>query len=957
MTLNYFSITLLFLFLGTEAFSQGHPERCGTDHTTVNQHFFGSVLQKKISEKTEEYRAQRARSRTMFDKLVIPVIVHVVHYGEAVGQGTNISSEQVYSQIEVLNRDFNLSNTDSDNTLDAFKDRRASIDIEFVPATRDPDGKPLREPGIIRHHGGRESWTIPTCDTFLKPETFWDSNRYLNMWVLNLEGDSFYGYAQFPSDSGLDGFSSNEGDADTDGIVVDYKHFGSIEIVDTPQLREGAPINLGRTTTHELGHFFGLIHVWGFARSCSDDDYCDDTPRTDGPNFDCETANESCGSLDMAQNFMDYSDDGCMTLFTSDQADRMRAALEVSPRRKALSESDAGEPVEEGVFADFDAERFQVCEGQSIRFFDRSLTFGSSEITDYEWTFEGGSPSSSSEASPTITYNTPGDYEVTLTVRNASENSTLSIPGRVNVRSTATASADAFKSFEDRSVAGNGWELIGEGWELYSRGAYGDSDYSMACQNYTNDYRSRDIRLISPPVDVRDKNLLVVSFDYAYAAREGLSDSLVLYFSPDCGGTFIPFFAFGGAEMATDGFKNTLYRPSEDDWENRRTFLNIENTDAEFIQIAFACSGKRGNNLYIDNISISEGELSAPKADFGKDYELYITEEDIQLRDRSENSPSEYQWSFEGGEPASASTSEPAVRYNAEGRFDVSLTVRNSAGEDTERKSDYLDVRRGFMSSNTGNNTEFVRENGSGYPAGTNTRNDRAKAELFELSEAPESLLAIDLRMQVNSRFGESENLRVSIAALEDGLPGTALFETEIPISEIYEKSELLIPYRLVPSSPITELPKSFFVIAHLEELEETELAFFTANVGAGNNTGWEQTSAGVWQPYSQSNEEGGRELNLSHAVKLLISGRTSGIQEVPLNERLTVFPNPAGREIRILASGLNIKSYVLLNSIGQEVRKGNFTETILVEDLAGGVYLLKLLTSNGLVIKKVVVE
>lgn len=263
----------------------------------------------------------------------IPIVVHVVHNGQDVGEGPNISQAQVQSQIDVLNEDFRrISGTNG------FDSNGVDTEIEFYMAMTDPDGNILLEPGIDRYNGGRFIWPTglaTSIDSQLKPATIWDPNRYFNIWTVNFGGfvgRNLLGYAQFPSDSGLPGLNVNEGSALTDGVVVGYKYFGSAEKGNFPDLNE--TYNLGRTTTHEVGHWLGLRHIWGDG-DCLVDDFCNDTPNSDEPNFSCET-HISCGTLDMIENYMDYTEDSCMSLFTQDQKERMVQVLENSPRRSTL---------------------------------------------------------------------------------------------------------------------------------------------------------------------------------------------------------------------------------------------------------------------------------------------------------------------------------------------------------------------------------------------------------------------------------------------------------------------------------------------------------------------------------------------------------------------------------------------------------------------------------------------
>lgn len=263
----------------------------------------------------------------------IPVVVHVVHNGEPVGTGPNISEAQVRSQIEVLNEDYRRKTGSN-----GYNDRGVDTQIEFYLAPIDPDGNLLEEPGIHRYNGNRFIWPTgiaTTVDNILKPATIWNPEEYFNIWTVNFGGfvgRNLLGYAQFPSSSGLPGLESDAGPANTDGVVIGYKYFGSIEKGDFPDLHE--TYNLGRTCTHEVGHWLGLRHTWGDG-DCSVDDFCDDTPVSDGPNYSCDS-HYSCGSLDMTENYMDYTEDGCMNTFTQDQKDRMLQVLKNSPRRKEL---------------------------------------------------------------------------------------------------------------------------------------------------------------------------------------------------------------------------------------------------------------------------------------------------------------------------------------------------------------------------------------------------------------------------------------------------------------------------------------------------------------------------------------------------------------------------------------------------------------------------------------------
>lgn len=263
-----------------------------------------------IEKHTENYHSKKAiRSNSL---VTIPVVVHIVYNDPS----ENISTAQIISQIDVLNKDFRRLNVDANNTWQ----QAADTGIEFCLATVDPSGKSTT--GITRTYTNASSFASNgdlIKYTSKGGKDAWPSENYLNIWVGDITG-TVLGYAQFPG-----------GKSETDGVVIDYKVFGK-----GPDVTPG--FNLGRTTTHEVGHWLNLKHIWG-SSDCMTDDLVSDTPKSDAPNYGCAKGHWSCGSLDMVENYMDYSDDTCINLFTAGQKIRMQALFATGGFRQNIMKS------------------------------------------------------------------------------------------------------------------------------------------------------------------------------------------------------------------------------------------------------------------------------------------------------------------------------------------------------------------------------------------------------------------------------------------------------------------------------------------------------------------------------------------------------------------------------------------------------------------------------------------
>jgi PKD repeat protein len=347
---------IVFSIVTSFSFSQ-NVIRCYTDenHQQLLQQFPELETTDQFEQWMQQQLIQNQTSAIIGGVYYIPVVVHVIHNGEAVGTGTNVSFAAIQSQIDVLNEDFrkifgsNGWNTHPDG---------ADTQIEFCLAQRRPDGSafPAGEPGVNRINRNTVGFTAPPysqayINGTIKPYTYnnnnptatrgWDPAKYMNIWLANLS-NGLLGYAQFPQ-SPLGGMGCGNQAAGTDGVVFLYNSIGKSSVTGYTGV-----YNEGRTATHEIGHWLGLRHIWGDG-GCTVDDFCNDTPEAGAANYGCPAGTNSCtaapdAGVDMIENYMDYTDDLCMNIFTNDQKMRMRTVLENSPLRASLINSDACTP-------------------------------------------------------------------------------------------------------------------------------------------------------------------------------------------------------------------------------------------------------------------------------------------------------------------------------------------------------------------------------------------------------------------------------------------------------------------------------------------------------------------------------------------------------------------------------------------------------------------------------------
>jgi hypothetical protein len=574
----------------------------------------------------EKIRAKRSQRRkyyysTTSATYTIPVVVHVIHNGEAVGSGTNIPLAQIQSQISVMNEDFKRMNTDAASTPAEFQSVAGSIDIEFVLAKTDPYG--LATSGIIRKQGSKTSWT-PADHYELASQSYWPAEEYLNIWVCNL---STLGYAQFPESNlpGLEGLSSTN--RLTDGIVVRYNAFGS---VDDGPFNLNVNFNKGRTATHELGHFFGLRHIWGDGSSCSATDYVSDTPPQIGNTDGCPSHPQAqCSANKMFQNYMDYTYDACMNLFTTGQFGRVQVVLENSPRRASLLTSPGSQPPNPTAndlgIAEIKNPTTSTCASTLLPKL-RVVNSGSNTITSASLTVKLDgvtvltTPFAMSLAPATfldLTFgavNLPTAGQHTLDFEIVSVNGVTDSKADNNTASVVTllGAQGTIPINETFNLLPSSWTNLNPdgsvGWTTATanNGVAGNKSLYINNASYVSQ-GELDI-FISPTFDLSAAPAATLSFERAYAPFPGENgDELRVLVQTDCqtspmDGTEV--FRKSGTALATRSATFNDYFPAgASDWVEEVISLNSFLGNPQ-VRVVFVARNGNSNNLFVDNVNI-----------------------------------------------------------------------------------------------------------------------------------------------------------------------------------------------------------------------------------------------------------------------------------------------------------------------------------------------------------------
>ncbi len=572
---------------------------------------------KKLSDQRIQPASTNAEAR-----YIIPVVVHVIHKGEAIGTGTNIPDEQILSQLKILNDDFRARNTTAINRLPAeFKALAADTEIEFVLAKQDPEGLPTT--GINRVASTETNWS-QARDINLKSLSHWPSYLYLNLYSAELSSPVI-GWAQFPQSDRLSGLNFSDIADETDGVVIDYRYLGTGY--------RAISSSKGRTATHEIGHYLGLRHIWGDG-NCSKDDFVTDTPLVDKDHKGCpsESIASACtGGPAMYQNYMDYTDDGCMSLFTTGQKARLHVVLQNSPRRKDLHLSPGKqEPTtvaNDAGLRELQLTPIQFCNG-SYKPSLQVRNYGNTQVTEVKIELKIGQELVKTYTLKTnLAYLESIDMELddlqipTAGQQQISATITQTNAGQDNKTTNNIALAEIVVPFKTTLPFTQKFESglspftivnpdFGFTWQLADVPDGVTAGNTAAHLNFY-EYEAigqQDI-LASPILDLSLEERAYLSFDIAHARYQNSSnDGLKVYVTTDCRTnlqTAELIFEASGDELATAAALNTPFAPaSAGDWRTIELDLSAY-AGMENVQVLFTGINDYGNNIYLDNISIN----------------------------------------------------------------------------------------------------------------------------------------------------------------------------------------------------------------------------------------------------------------------------------------------------------------------------------------------------------------
>ncbi len=597
---------VLSTLISIPVYSQNPEYRtCDTDNMWLKALAKDPSLAKKAQESLDFFRKyagpeQQVKTASGAIVYVIPTVFHVIHnYGIE-----NINKAQILDAMDILNKSFQKLNDDTSLVIPLFQPIFADCQIEFRLATIDPMGNCTD--GINRV----QSTLTYSADDNVKSLIDWPSNQYLNIWVVSNISSGAAGYSYYP------GIFAGD-----DGIVILQNYVGGIGTSNGSNYTE-------RSLAHEVGHWLNLPHTWGSTNSpgdpanCNTDDGVFDTPNTIGTaNFSCNVNQSTCGAIDNVQNYMDYA--GCHLMFTNGQKARMHAALNSSIGDRdnlntpsnllATGTQDGAAATTCNPIADFTDRKLTICSGTTIHFKDASW---GGDVTNWQWTFNGGTPANSNIQNPVIQYNVPGIYDVTLIVGNSSGNDQLTRTAFVEVLAdTGTSQIPVAESFETLNLPASEWTVENpdnnNAWDITSSAASLGTK-SLKLTNFSGNVSGSTDAIISPVLNFSNAASVMMTFDVAFARKNSADASnLKVAATNNCGQQWIIRYNKSGAALETAPFATSSFTPTALQWRTETVNLKSSSISTKpAVRLKFEFTNSQGNNIYIDNINIT-GNLTA----------------------------------------------------------------------------------------------------------------------------------------------------------------------------------------------------------------------------------------------------------------------------------------------------------------------------------------------------------